>query len=81
MRYFLFSAIVVILSSCNFSNQHQKSVNNSSIVQNDKTLILPLILPSSLEDRRTEFTENVNAAKKNIKTFSKKFGWKNLWIV
>jgi hypothetical protein len=37
-----------------------------------------MILPESLEERRSEFIENVNCAKENIRKFSKRNGWEAL---
>ncbi len=37
-----------------------------------------VILPESLEARKSEFVENVNCAKENIRKFSKKNGWEGL---
>jgi len=53
---------ILIICSCN--DQDQTSV--------------PLIVPGSLEGRRTELVKYVNSARQNIRTFSNRFGWKKL---
>lgn len=43
--------------------------------QNSASVSVPLILPDSLESRRIEFLDYVNAARVNIISFAKEYGW------
>lgn len=43
--------------------------------QISESISIPLILPDSLESRRKEFLEYVNAARMNIISFAKDYGW------
>jgi hypothetical protein len=43
--------------------------------QNTASVSVPLILPDSLESRRIEFLDYVNAARVNIISFAKEYGW------
>lgn len=43
----------------------------------NESVSIPLILPDSLESRRKEFLEYVNAARANIISFAKEYGWED----
>ena len=76
MKNFLIGLIAIISISCN----HQ-SINNDNkevIIQNNDSVSIPLILPLSLENRRSELQSYIYAARNNIRNFSKKYGWEEL---
>lgn len=78
MKYILISLIAIIAISCNHQKQGQNTDNNKSILQNRDQISILLIVPNSLENRREELQSYVNAARKNIRNFSEKYGWEGL---
>ncbi|HBS89048.1 MAG: hypothetical protein A2W91_06705 [Bacteroidetes bacterium GWF2_38_335] len=78
MKYIFILLIAIVAISCNYQKQKQNTDNKESIVQNDNVNAIPLILPSTLENRRDELQTYVNNAKINISNFSKKYGWQDL---
>lgn len=60
------------LSDHYLSNKENNKMENISLSQ------IPLILPGSLENRRTEFRNYINSSIQNIKIFADKYGWIDL---
>ena len=72
MKRFLIIGIIPILLSC---NQTGKSEINEQKLTSEDSLTIPVILPNSLNERRTEFETYVNNAINNIKLFAHKYNW------
>lgn len=72
---FLFIIAVIFLSCNNNKKAASKQINADKQVSTAPTLVA---LPPTLESRRLEFQENINAANQNIKDFAKKNGWEAL---
>lgn len=77
MKQIITFFIVTLLSSCNFQKQNKHSENEESKTQSNQ-LAIPIILASSLENRRPEFQDYVNSARRNIMKFAKMNGWEDL---
>ena len=67
--------LALLLWSCSSQNQNSDSFDKN---QDTIQILVPIILPVSLEDRRPEFTGFVNAALMNIRQFSEEYGWTEL---
>jgi len=66
--------------SCNNPKQDKDMRKAGSQLEIKETLSIRLILPESLEDRRHEFQNYIYAARKTIKSFSRKYCWRELTI-
>jgi hypothetical protein len=66
---------LLLLSSCQQGGQKATGVQKA--MENEK-IIIPLVLPASLENRRTEFEINIKNAIANIESFATKYGWDSL---
>lgn len=71
LKYTLFVLLAIVLTSCN--QKQSKAVGRKSGQSYPK-----LVLSGALESRRPEFQANVDSARRNIITFSKKYGWEAL---
>lgn len=78
MKYISIGLIAIIIISCNYQNQNKNSGNEKLVIQDTDIIFIKLIIPGSLESRRSEFRGNIDVAKNNIRKFSKKYGWENL---
>lgn len=76
MRRILIPLIIVMTVSCNFQSQHREYKKRSD--QNDQYRAIPLVLPESMDKRRSEFQACLEGALKNIKNFAEKNGWQDL---
>lgn len=73
MKLILPVLCVLLASCCNQNNSQNESLANTEPY--DSAVSIPLILPPSLETRRSEFLQSVNNALKIIKDFAGKHGW------
>ncbi|MGD9487511.1 MAG: hypothetical protein AB7W47_05780 [Calditrichaceae bacterium] len=78
MRQIFIYLILAGTISCNNPKQDQNSESINSQLEINDTISIRLILPSSLENRRQEFLDYVNSARKNIRDFSEKYEWKDI---
>jgi len=69
IKSILISLVVMQLMSCN---------QKAEVQNEEKAIALKLILSNSLAHRRIEFQKQIEAAKENIRVFSKKHNWENL---
>jgi len=76
MKEILAVLILMILFPCHISNTLR--AQGQDIVGKTKPKTAPLILPASLENRRTEFEGYRDAATRNIEAFAKRNGWSRL---
>ena len=78
MRQIIIYLILAVTISCNNPKQDQNSESTNSKLEINDTIAIRLVLPDSLENRRKEFHDYLNSARKNIKDFSEKYGWTDL---
>ncbi len=74
-QIFLFLTLVVLIA-CN--NETQKTVKQYQIKHQDNSIVIPIILSKSLENRKEEFDNYLISARKNISNFAKKYNWSDL---
>lgn len=69
--------MIILLTAFNSCRQKVNKQDAGSTGDMPK-LVIPLILPQSLENRRTEFEEIIISAGERVHEFSKKNGWEKL---
>jgi hypothetical protein len=80
MKYQACFVLILILCSCNQQHQEQSASATEQEVRADQPEAIPLILPATLENRRTEFDGYLIAALENIRTFAIRCGWEELTV-
>lgn len=76
MRPVLIILIALAIISCN--SQQEDNTNSKPVQQFGSNKSVKVILPKSLENRRLEFQNYIEVAKKNIAAFAKKYEWQEL---
>ncbi|TAK63164.1 MAG: hypothetical protein EPO24_04415 [Bacteroidetes bacterium] len=70
--------VAFLIISCNRQHQSQPSTSAKPATQNARIASIRLILPASLERRRTELQNYFDAATRNIQNFSSIYEWGDL---
>jgi hypothetical protein len=65
--------LVILLVACSPRKQNSSAEHGVAMSQGT----VPLILPPSLENRRSEFVRNLDSARANIRAFAKKNRWED----